>query len=143
VNQSVASAARPRLKDRQDSSFPYTWVQWINVCIGVSLILTPFRVHSFGLIPGNALITGLAITVIALVSFFASTSREGGYISILNVVAGFWLFISTAFTLDKILAWQNFVAGILIMTTALITVAVHEIHIKLIDAESCEKGQSR
>jgi hypothetical protein len=143
VNQSVASAARPRLKDRSNSSLPHTWVQWINVCLGISLILTPFRVHSYGLIPDNAAVTGLAIIVIALVSFFASTSREGGYISILNVVAGFWLFISTAFTLNKMLAWQNFVAGVLIMMTGLITVAVHEIHIKLIDAEPAERGQSQ
>ncbi len=120
----------------------YTGVQWINFCLGISLISAALVTRSHGIVLYSNTITGTAIIIIALVSFLGSKTREGGYVSTLNIVTGFWAMISPAFILNAQLAWQNFVLGTLTVMTALISVAVHELHIRLLKRGFPDAGGS-
>jgi SPW repeat len=113
-------------------SMPYTWAQWINVAIGIAVIITPFIANADTAAKTSGVITGIIIGVIAIISFFLSPSEGGGVgISWINILAGIWLLISTSFARDPQLVWQDVVYGILAIITAIIVMGLHNINMRL------------
>jgi hypothetical protein len=107
------------------SNLPMTWTPWINVGIGIAAIITPF----IGTTPTNFqisnIITGIIISIVALVAFFTSRMRSAINIALVNVLAGLWLLISTSLAHNATLAWENLVLGVLAILTAIIGMGVH------------------
>ncbi len=105
---------------------PMTWTPWVNVAVGVAAIITPF-------VGGEAsdafrvsnVITGIIIVIVALIAFASSQSRSGLNVAVVNIVAGIWLLISTAFTLHAMLVWENVVLGVLAILTAAVAIRTH------------------
>ena len=107
---------------------PYTWAQWINVAVGIAVIITPFIANADTAAKTSGVITGIIIGVIALISFFVSKGESGVGISWINIIAGIWLLISTSFAHDPQLVWQDVVYGILAILTAAIVMGLHNIN---------------
>jgi hypothetical protein len=110
---------------------PYTWVQWINVLLGLAIIVTPFVAQADGRVTASGVISGIVIVIVGLISFFASKDDNGTNISFVNILAGIWLLISTSFTHDTLLVWQNFVYGVLVIVTAIVVMGLHSLHMGL------------
>ena len=109
---------------------PYTWAQWINVGIGIAVIITPFIANADTAAKTSGVITGIIIGVIAIISFFISRGESGIGISWINILAGIWLLISTSFARDPQLIWQDVVYGILAILTAVIVMGLHNINMR-------------
>ncbi|MHB2015481.1 MAG: SPW repeat domain-containing protein [Candidatus Xenobia bacterium] len=97
-----------------------TYAPWLNFALGIAVIITPW----IGNVATNAektsdVITGIIMCIVALVAFFA-TSRSASNVSIINILAGIWLWISIPFTSDVMMHWQHVVYGCMAIITALI-----------------------
>ena len=57
--------------------------------------------------------------VVALIACFA-TSRSASNVSVINILAGIWLWISIPFTSDSMMHWQHVVYGCLAIISSLI-----------------------
>jgi len=115
---------------------PYTWAQWINVLLGIAVIVTPFVAQANGTFVTSDVVAGIIIVIVGLISFFASRSPNGTSISNINILAGIWLFISTLFAHDAMLVWQNVAYGVLVIVTAIIVMGLHNIHMNLTRTET-------
>jgi hypothetical protein len=120
--------ATPR---RRLPPMPYTWVQWINWCVGGAVAITPFVEHAGLDIRLGGIVTGGSIAIISMLSFFFSKNRWGALISLLNIIAGFWLIVASGFILDSMMRWQSVIFGVLAIVTAMIVVGLHELHLDL------------
>jgi hypothetical protein len=110
---------------------PYTWAQWINVLLGIAVIATPYIAQANTAALTSGTIIGVVIIIVSLISFFASKTRNGTNISVINVIAGVGLLFSTAFANDQLLGWVEAVYGILIIVTAVIVMGMHSTHLAL------------
>lgn len=116
------------------TEMPMIWTPWVNVAIGIAVIVTPFigSAASNGLKISNV-ITGIIIGIVALIAFFASQSKSGTNIAVINIAAGIWLWISTSFALDVTITWENVVFGVLAILTAVISMSQHDQFLRLVD----------
>jgi|GEM_PF-2881777 len=110
----------------QTTQMSLTWTPWVNVAIGIAVIITPF----IGIAATDALrisnvITGIIIGIVALIAFFGSQSNSITKIAAINILAGIWLWISTAFSHNATLVWENVVFGVLAILTAVISMSTH------------------
>lgn len=96
---------------------------------------TPFVASANADIRTGGVITGTIIAVVALTSFFASRKRWGAYISLINLVAGFWLVAAGALLVDPILHWQSTMFGVLAVVTAVTVIGLHQLHVDLTYAD--------
>lgn len=111
----------------RNSQMPMTLTPWINVAIGIAVIIAPFAgVNASHAIETSNVITGIIVGIIALIAFFASRSMTGTNIAIINILAGIWLVISTSFAHDPALIWENVAFGILAILTAALSMGEHQ-----------------
>jgi hypothetical protein len=110
---------------------PLEWVPWINVAIGVAVIITPFVVAADRGTQLSDVITGIVIVIVALISFGVSRTLSGSNISIINVIAGVWLLVSTSFSENPTITWLHVVYGVLAALTAIIVLGEHKAHVDL------------
>lgn len=92
---------------------------WINVLLGIWVIISPFVVQ-FGRLPAalwNNVIVGIVIAVLALIR--TSTPRQVGW-SWANVVLGIWMIISpfALGVMTTAILWNNIILGIVIALIA-------------------------
>jgi|SRR5579875_2946852 hypothetical protein len=106
-------------------------VSWVNVAVGVLAIISPFvnGVMSVGA-RWDIVITGLVIAIFALVELSVSSKpQHGRYWPVVNLLAGIWLIISTAFVRDNTgMMWSNVALGILAVVTALTALSYERLH---------------
>jgi hypothetical protein len=107
------------------SNLPMTWTPWINVGIGIAAIITPFIGTSPTSFQISNIVTGIIISIVALLAFFTSRTRSAIDIAVVNVLAGIWLLISMSLAHNAMLAWENVVLGVLAILTAIIGIGVH------------------
>jgi len=112
-------------------TMPYTWAQWINILLGIAVIVTPFVAQASNAMMTSDVIVGIVIVIVGLVSFFSSKLARGTAVSVINVLAGIWLLISTSFAGSPLLVWQHVVYGVLVIVTAFIVMGLHKAHMTL------------
>jgi hypothetical protein len=92
---------------------------WVNVLLGIWLIISPFVVQ-FARLPAvmwNNMIVGIVIAILALIH--SSMPRQAGW-SWANVVLGIWMIISP-FALGAMttaILWNNIILGVVIAIVA-------------------------
>jgi hypothetical protein len=92
---------------------------WVNVLLGIWIIISPFMVQ-FARLPAamwNNVIVGVVIAVFALIR--SSIPRQSGW-SWANVILGIWMIISP-FALGAMttaILWNNIILGIIIAIVA-------------------------
>jgi hypothetical protein len=92
---------------------------WLNIILGIWVIISPFLVQSARLPAAtwNNVIVGIVIAVLAIIR--TSVPRQTGW-SWVNIILGVWMIISP-FALGAMttaILWNNIVLGILIALVA-------------------------
>jgi len=96
-------------------------ISWINILLGIWVILSPF-VLGFSQLPRamwNNVATGIAIGILAIIR--SGMRQQPGW-SWVNVILGIWLIISpfaVAFMTTGVALWNNVILGIIIAIIAL------------------------
>lgn len=105
-------------------------VPWINVCVGILAIISPFVAGpTTNGARWDLVVTGIVIAAAALVemSVYGKTDKMN-YWPVVNVLAGLWLFISTSFVRgDTGMVWSNIVLGVAAIVTALVALSYEQI----------------
>lgn len=102
-----------------DSSQTSGGVSWINIVLGIWVIISPFVVQ-FARLPAamwNNVIVGIVIAILAIIR--TSASHQTGW-SWANVILGIWMIISP-FALGAMttaVLWNNILLGIVIALIA-------------------------
>lgn len=111
---------------------PRVLAPWANVALGVAAIITPFIVGDIAsrAITVSDVITGIVILVVALVSYGTSRQEGSSNVSIINVLAGIWLVISSSFANTPMLAWDNVMLGVICIVIALATMGEHDHYLR-------------
>lgn len=104
---------------------------WINIAVGILTIISPFVFASSTMgARWDLVITGIIIGVVAIIEMSVYVkSIHMNYWPVINILAGIWLFISTAFVRDDVgLMWSNVVLGVLSIVTAVVALSYERIH---------------
>jgi formate hydrogenlyase subunit 4 len=111
------------MNNRQDinaaSQTTTTGPSWLNILLGIWVIISPFVVQ-FAQLPAamwNNVIVGIIIAVLAIIR--TSVPRQPGW-SWVNVILGIWMIISP-FVLGAMttaILWNNIILGIVIAIVA-------------------------
>jgi hypothetical protein len=104
---------------RAGSSEANAGVSWINIVLGIWVIISPFVVQftRFPAAVWNNIIVGIVIAILAIIR--TSVPRQTGW-SWVNVILGIWMIISP-FALGAMttaVLWNNIVLGIVIALIA-------------------------
>lgn len=104
---------------RAGSSETTAGVSWINIVLGIWVIISPFVVQftRFPAAMWNNVIVGIVIAILAIIR--TSVPRQTGW-SWVNVILGIWMIISP-FALGAMttaVLWNNIILGIVIALIA-------------------------
>lgn len=105
---------------------PPNRVPWVNVVAGILIIISPFvaTMHPANSVAWDMVITGAVIAIAAVIEMTSSAQSGGAYWPLLSVVAGIWLFVSTAWLAgNSALVWSNIVLGLVTIVTALVALS--------------------
>jgi SPW repeat-containing protein len=96
-------------------------ISWVNVALGVWLLIAPVALHASGLAVRNDVLMGIIVLVAAAVSLAAAPSNH--LLAWINVAAGLWLLFSPwglHFNGQIPIVANNAIAGALIIIFALV-----------------------
>jgi hypothetical protein len=107
---------------RAGSSQATGGVSWINIVLGIWVIISPFLVQftRFPAAMWNNVIVGIVIAILAIIR--TSVPRQAGW-SWVNVILGIWMIISP-FALGAMttaILWNNIILGIVIALIATVS----------------------
>ncbi len=75
-------------------------------------------------------VTGIVVAVVAIIEMSVyAKARAMSYWPVVNIIAGIWLFVSTAFVQGNTgMIWSNVVLGVASIVTALIALSYERVH---------------
>ncbi|HVA37815.1 MAG TPA: SPW repeat protein [Candidatus Dormibacteraeota bacterium] len=101
----------------------HIYVPWINLALGILVLLSPWVLATAATgAAWNVTITGVVIGVVALIELSMQAKGAANWWPVINILAGIWLLISTAFVRgDPAMIWSNVVMGILAIVTSIVS----------------------
>jgi SPW repeat len=106
-------------------------VPWINLAIGILTIISPYALGATsGAIFTSCWIAGVVIAIVALIDLGVSaSSKHMSYWPVINLLAGIWLLIATAFAqATPGMACSDILLGIAAIVTAVVSLSYERLH---------------